>query len=355
MRLVLAVPGDLAAPTGGYAYARQLLHHLPARGVAATHLALPGGFPDPEPDDLARTQAALAGVPTDAGLLVDGLAYGALPPALIRAAGRPMAVLVHHPLGYETGLAPERAAALVAGERAALALAHRVVATSRYTARMLAAEFGVPPERITVAEPGTPPAGRVSPRPGPQARLLAVGAVTPRKGYDVLVRALATLADLDWSLTIAGSLDRAPDCAAALRAAIAAADLQDRVALAGAVTAEALDRLHAGADLAVSASLFEGYGMALAEALARGLPLVATLGGAAAETVPAGAGLAVPPGDAPALAAALRDLIADPARRAAAAAASWAAGQRLPDWPDTAAAVAAALTIPVTIPVTMPS
>ncbi|AWN52716.1 glycosyltransferase family 4 protein [Methylobacterium sp. 17Sr1-1] len=346
MRLVLAVPGDLSAPTGGYAYARQLLAHLPAQGVAATHLALPGGFPDPGPDDLAGTAALLAQVPRDAALLVDGLAYGALPPEVIRAAGRPVAALVHHPLGYETGLSPERAAALVAGERGALALASRIVTTSRYTARLLAAEFGVAPERIAVAEPGTPPAARVVPRPGPPVRLLSVGTVSPRKGYDVLVRALATLTDLDWSLTVAGSLDRAPDCAASLRDQIAASGLDSRIALAGAVTPGTLERLYAEADLAVSASLFEGYGMALAEALARGLPLVATSGGAAAETVPAGAGRAVPPGDAPALAGALRALMADPARRAEAAAASWAAGRRLPDWPDTAAAVAAALRDP---------
>ena len=343
MRLVLAFPGDLAAPTGGYAYARRILRHLPALGVAAEPLRLPDGFPDPDADDLARTRAALAGVPAEAALLVDGLAYGALPQDLIRAVGRPMAALVHHPLGYETGLSSERAAALVAGERAALALASRVVATSRYTARLLTAEFGVAPGRITVAEPGTAPAARVPPRTGASVRLLAVGTVSPRKGYDVLVRALATLADLDWSLTVAGSLARVPESAAALRAQIAAAGLAGRITLAGAVAPETLDALHAGADLAVSASLFEGYGMALTEALARGLPLVATTGGAAAETVPAGAGRAVPPGDASALAAALRDLIADPARRAEAAAASWAAGQRLPDWPDTAAAIAAAL------------
>lgn len=346
MRLVLAVPGDLAAPTGGYAYARALLAHLPAQGITATHLALPGGFPDPSPDDLADTAARLAAVPHDAALLVDGLAYGALPPGIIRAAGRPVSALVHHPLGYESGLSPARAAALLASERAALALAARVIATSRFTARMLESEFGVPPERLAVAEPGTPPAPPVLPRPGPHVRLLAVGTVSPRKGYDVLVRALSSLTDLDWSLTIAGSLERAPDCATALRGQIAAAGLSERVTLAGAVTPDALERLYAQADLAVSASLFEGYGMALTEALARGLPLVATIGGAAAETVPAGAGRAVPPGDAPALAAGLRELIADPESRAKAAAASRAAGSRLPDWPETAAAVATALRIP---------
>ncbi|GJD47714.1 D-inositol-3-phosphate glycosyltransferase [Methylobacterium crusticola] len=341
---VLAVPGDLAAPTGGYAYARALLAHLPAAGVAVAPLRLPDSFPDPTPADLAATAAAFAALAPDAVLLVDGLAYGALPPGLIRAAApRPLVALVHHPVGLEAGLAPERAAVLIESERAALGLARGVVATSRFTARLIARAFGVPAARITVAEPGTSPAARVAPRPGARAALLAVGAVTPRKGYGVLVRALRDLADLDWRLTIAGALDRAPACAAALREAVAGAGLAGRVTLAGAVPAAALDRLYAEADLVVSSSLFEGYGMALAESLGRGLPVVATTGGAAAETVPDAAGLKVPPDDAPALAAALRALIADPGRRAAAAAAAWAAGRRLPDWGSTAAAVARAL------------
>ena len=133
-------------------------------------------------------------------------------------------------------------------------------------------------------------------------QLLAVGAVSPRKGYAVLVEALRDLTDLDWHLTIAGSLDHAPDAAAALGDAIQAACLNRRITVAGAVDDSDLARLYDRADLFVSPSLFEGYGMVLAEAMARGLPLVASTGGAAAETVPDAAGVKVPPGDVAALA-----------------------------------------------------
>ncbi len=108
MRVCLAVPGDLSAPTGGYAYAREVLAHLPGAWPSRRRSGAAGRFPDPGAEELARTMALLAEVPAGTGLLVDGLAYGALPPELIRAVGRPVSVLVHHPLGYETGLSPER-------------------------------------------------------------------------------------------------------------------------------------------------------------------------------------------------------------------------------------------------------
>lgn len=342
--VAFAIPGDLGTPTGGYAYARRLLAEFGRHGVRAAILPLPGSFPDPTPEDVALAGRLLSEAAPGAVLLVDGLAYGALPPAVIAQAGeRPVVALVHHPLGLEAGLTPARAATLMASETAALALARRVVATSRFTARLLARDFGVDPRRIVVAEPGTEPAARVPVRAAGPVSLLTVGAVTPRKGHRLLVEALRGLADRDWHLTVAGALDRAPACAAELRAAIRAAGLADRITLAGAVTDAALEALYAGADLVVSPSLFEGYGMALAEALARGLPLVATTGGAAADTVPPGAGLTVPPGDVPALGAALRSLIEDPARRARAAEAAHAAGLRLPRWSDTASLIAACL------------
>jgi len=338
------IPGDLATPTGGYAYARRLLADLAAHGVDATAVPLPGSFPHPTPGDLAATQIAIAGTRQDAVLLVDGLAYGALPPKVVACAGsRPIVALVHHPLGLEAGLGADDALRLVASERTALALATRVVVTSRFTRSLLVAEFGVPAGRISVAEPGTDPAPRATGGGSRRVSLLAVGAVTPRKGFDLLVQALATLTDLDWHLTIAGACDRSPDHVAALRRTIASDGLGGWITLAGAVSPDRLAELYDRADIMVSASLFEGYGMALAEALAHGLPVVATTGGAAAETVPDGACLKVAPGDATALAAALRLMVGDPEHRRATADAAWAAGQALPRWRDTAAIVAATL------------
>jgi glycosyltransferase involved in cell wall biosynthesis len=338
-RAVFAVPGDLNAPTGGYAYARRLLALLPGEGIDIVPLALPGSYPDPSADDLAETARRVALAPPDAVILADGLAYGAMSEAVIAGFRRPVVALVHHPLGLESGLAAERRAALLSSEARALALAARVIATSPLTARLLARDFGVAENRIAVAEPGTEPAPRARGTVRPVA-LLSVGAVSPRKGYVELAAALAGLRDLDWRTTIAGSLDRDPAAAARLRAAIAEAGLEGRIVLAGAVGEEALARLYDAADLFVSSSLFEGYGMVLAEALARGLPLVASTGGAAAETVPDAAALKVAPGDVAALSDALRRAISDAGLRRRLADAAFAAGLALARWPDTAAKVA---------------
>jgi glycosyltransferase involved in cell wall biosynthesis len=340
--VVFAVPGELDTPTGGYAYARRLLELLPAEGLTVTHLALPSAYPTPSADDLARTAELVSGTDPDAVLFIDGLAYGAMPEDLIRRFGRRIVALVHHPLGLESGLSETRSRELIASERQALALARRVVVTSPLTGRVLASDFGVPPERIVVAEPGTEPAARVR-GTGSPVQLLSVGAVSPRKGYDVLVRALGELKDLDWRAGIAGATDRAPETAAALKASIQEAGLSERVELAGAVADAELAALYDRADLFVSPSLYEGYGMVLAEAMARGLPIVASTGGAAAETVPEAAALKVPPGDVRALAEALRAAISDAALRTRLAEASWQAGQKLPRWRDTAVRVAKVL------------
>ncbi|HEX8665637.1 MAG TPA: glycosyltransferase [Beijerinckiaceae bacterium] len=340
--VAFAVPGDLSSPTGGYAYARKLLALAPEHGVSLAHLRLPSGFPHPSAEELAETERLLAAAAAPL-LLVDGLAYGALPTDLVRRLPpQKIVVLVHHPLGFENGLPPQRRAELLASERDALAEAARVIASSFFTARLLVSDFAVPPDKIDVAEPGTEPVPRARGTGDPVA-LLAVGAVSPRKGYEVLVRALGELPDFDWRLTIAGSLDHTPQAAASLRRAVAETGLERRVVLAGAVDEDELERLYDAADVFVSPSLFEGYGMVLAEAMARGLAIVASTGGAAAETVPDAAALKVPPGDVPALRDALRDMIADPSLRRARADAAWAAGQALPRWPDTAATVAAVL------------
>ncbi len=340
---VFAIPGDIALPTGGYTYDRRVLALFERHGVRAGHVALAGSFPSPSADDLVATERLLAATPPGAVLLIDGLALGAMPPALIRRVGRPLVALVHHPLGLEAGLTPARARELVASETAALAVAQCVIATSTTTARTLVADFAVPPGRIVVAEPGTDaaPSARGTGHP---LQLLAVGSVVPRKGYDVLVRALDTLpAGVDWRIDIAGARDRSPATDAALAAQIAASPFAARIRLLGAVDDARLAALYDAADLFVMPSLFEGYGMVLAEAMARGLPIVCTTGGAAAETAPDSAAIKVAPGDAMALASALAAMLNDDARRRRMADAAWLTGQSLPRWDDTTRIIADAL------------
>ncbi len=336
---VFAIPGDISLATGGYAYDRRVLALLPGHGVAVTHLQLPGSFPSPTPADLAETARLLAGVDRSAVVLVDGLAYGALPVANIAPIASPIISLVHHPLCLEAGLPEKRQDELRALETAALARAAHVIVTSPLTGRTVATDFGVPPGRITVAEPGTEPAARAT-GTGEPLQLLAVGSIVPRKAYDILVRALASAASTAWRLTIAGPTDRDPEALAALQTAIHETGFSSRIDLIGPVATAELDKLYAAADLFLMPSLYEGYGMVLAEAMARGLPIVCTTGGAAAETVPAGAGIKVAPGDERALSDAILRVLDDPVLRRRMSEASWAAGQKLPRWEDTARIVA---------------
>lgn len=341
MSIAFAIPGELSLPTGGYAYDRRVLAEWDRMGIACRHLALPGSFPSPTEADLDTTREILTA--TAGLLLVDGLAFGALPEAFVAALPHPLIALVHHPLALEAGLSPARAAQLRASETAALRHTDAVVVTSPATKALLVADFGVAAGKVTVAEPGTDPAPRAEgSAAGKPLSLLAVGAVIPRKGYDVLVAALADLADRAWHLTIIGALDRAPDTVAALRRQITEAGLDGRISLAGAVSDARLTEAYAGADLFVMPSLFEGYGMVLTEALARGLPILCTTGGAAAETAPDEAALKVLPGNVAALRQGLGVLIDDGVARKARADAAWRAAGSLPRWQETAIRVAAA-------------
>ena len=341
MKLAVAIPGDLATPTGGYAYDRRIVAELTRRGFAIEVIGLGEGFPQARDDVRLAAVATVAARARDCPVVVDGLALGVLPELAARPRGR-LIGLVHHPLALETGLPAAAAAALAASERLALSGAAHVIATSATTARLLVADYGVPPGRLTVAPPGTDrvPLAHGS-RDGVPA-LIAVGSLVPRKGYDVLVAALATIADLPWRLTVVGDATRDPATAAAIAADVARRGMADRIVLAGAVGADQLAALYRAADLFVLASRFEGYGMAYAEAIAYGLPVVGTRAGAIPDTVGSAAVL-VGPDDVPALGEALRALVGDRDRRAHMAAAARAAAAGLPTWDDAADLVARAV------------
>lgn len=329
--LVLAVPGDISAPTGGYRYDARVISELTGRGRSAKALALPGDFPAPSEASIETALKALAGLPTDATLVIDGLAFGALPADGIAALGRPVAALVHHPLALETGLSAEGAARLEASERAALEKAALVIATSEATRTILIERFGVEPRRVRVAEPGVDPQPRAK-GGGETPVVLSVGAVTPRKNHAALARAFGTLADLPWRWVIAGALDRDPACAEALKREIEAAGIADRTDLLGAVDDDRLAQAFDGADVFALPSRFEGYGMAVTEALARGLPVVAGRGEAAEALVTERAGALVEPDDVEGLGEALRVLLESPGARAKASNAARSRAARLPRW-----------------------
>lgn len=339
---IFAVPGDLKSPTGGYAYDRRVMERLPDFGVNVVHLPLPGSFPNPSDGDVAETMRTLQARPRPSILVVDGLAFGAFTKPMLDALEGRVIALVHHPLFLETGLSHARKVELRETETIALERADHIIVTSRATKRILTEHMNLAMHRMTVAEPGTDPAGRAT-GTGVPLHILAVGAVMPRKGYDVLIEALSKITDLDWRMTIAGALDRHPAAVDTLRASIDNHKLAERVNLAGKVVPATLDRFYESADLFVSASLFEGYGMVLAEAMARGLPIVTATGGAAGDTAGQAVALHVEAGNADELAHALRQALTDKKLRDQLADAAWDAGRALPTWTETARRVAAVI------------
>jgi glycosyltransferase involved in cell wall biosynthesis len=342
--VAFAAPGDLATPTGGYTYDRRIVGGLLELGWGVSVLDIGDGFPQPTAKIRAAARAQLTALPERQPIVIDGLAYGVM--SQEAAALQPhhaIVALVHHPLALETGLSADDAVALRDSERAALGHARHVIATSEATARLLVADYGVRTDRLTVVRPGTDRAASAPRRSGKALTLLAVGAIVPRKGYDVLVEALAKLKDRRWRLLIVGDPTRSPDTARRLSEVITRHGLADRIELTGPVTQERLAEFYKVADLFVLPSRFEGYGMAYTEAIAHGVPVIGTKVGAIPDTVPSGAGILIPPEDVDALAATLRRLIDDAPARERLVAGALAASASFPSWREQAALFASVL------------
>jgi glycosyltransferase involved in cell wall biosynthesis len=350
--LVLIVPGSLETRTGGYEYDRRIVAGLRARGWPVEVREVDGSFPHPTSAALAEAARALAAVRDGGTALIDGLAFGAMPAEVEREARRlRIAALIHLPLAAEIGLSQDIAARLEASERRAIAAASLVIVTGRGTAAAMM-RYGAAPDRITIVEPGTDrgPLARGSQRgrggqggsTGP-LQLLCVATLNPGKGHEILFRALAAVGHRNWRLTCAGSLDRHPETVQRLRAILQTLGLEECVQFAGDLDAAALALCYHGADVFVLATLHESYGMAVAEALGRGLPVVSTATGAIPELVGDDAGLTVPAGDTMALAAALSRMLDDAPLRARLAEGARRVRDRLPTWEHAVGKAAEAL------------
>lgn len=322
---------DPSRPSGGNTYDRRVCDGLAAAGWSVHERAVPGPWPGPDAAAGRALAAVVADVPDGAVVMVDGLIASAMPDVLVPEAGRlRLAVLVHLPRGGDR-------------ERAVLSAASAVIATSNWTRRWLVEEYALSPDRVHVAEPGVDPAD-LAEGTADGRELLCVAALTPNKGHDVLLAALASVADLPWRCVLVGSTDRDPEFVDRLREQARASGIDDRVHIVGPLTGRGLSAAYSAADVLVLASRFETYGMVVTEALARGLPVVATdvggmpeaLGGVTDGVLP---GLLVPPGDAAAFAAALRLWLDDDDLRRRLRSAARARRESLPAWSETSARI----------------
>lgn len=300
-------------------------------------MPLANSFPEPDSHALRDAEAQLASLPKDALVIIDGLAFGAMASIAERHCQRlKLIALCHHPLALETGLAAERVQAVHAAEQRALTAATAVLVTSNNTAGILQQTFAVPASKITVALPGTDQQ-QSAPCIGDPPILLTVATLTPRKAHDTLIDALAQIVHLPWQARFVGGDDFDSAWARYLRGKVAAHSLTTRIEFVG--TIADLGREYAQADIFVLPSSFEGYGMAFAEALSFGLPIVAARTGAVPDLVPESAGILVPPANASELANALSRLLTDPALRQQLQLGAQQVAHSLPTWADTAASV----------------
>ena len=333
---------DRTKPSGGNTYDRRVCDGLASNGWSVKVCEVAGDWP--EADELSRGMlaGALEDAPRGSVVLVDGLVASASPEVMVPAARRVrIVVLMHMPLGAGGDDADR------GREEAVLRAAAAVVTTSVWTRRWLLETYRLEPERVHVARPGVdaaaPAAGGAE-----GGNLLCVGAVTPGKGHDTVVAALARVADLDWRCVCVGSVTRSSEFVASLRRDIRDAGLEDRVQLAGPRSGADLEAAYEAADLLVLASRAETYGMVVTEALARGLPVLTCDVGGVSEALGTATdgdrpGLLVLPGDVGAIADALRRWLADPALRTRLRTAAAQRRTTLTGWDRTADRVARVL------------
>jgi glycosyltransferase involved in cell wall biosynthesis len=340
----LVLPNDIddpRLPSGGNSYDRQISRGLAASGWSVQEHAVHGAWPRPGRAELADLARVLAELPDGALVLLDGLVASAAPDVLQPVAGRlRLVVLVHLPLGEDTPGAR-------AQEERALSAASAVVTTSDWTRRRLLELYPLPAHRVHVAPPGVDPAPRV-PGSAEGSQLLCVAAVTPHKGHDVLLAALASIPDRPWACVCVGSLDRDPGFVQRLRRQAVANGIADRVDFVGPKTGAGLEARYAAADLLVLASHGETYGMVVTEALAHAIPVLATSARGLPDALglaPDGSrpGLLVPPDDPAAVAGALRRWLDEPELRQRLRTSAEGRRDTLTGWAVTADLVAAAL------------
>jgi glycosyltransferase involved in cell wall biosynthesis len=337
---------DPARASGGNVYDRHVCRGLGSIGWSVHEHAVAGSWPRPDEASCAALADVVRRIPDDAVVLLDGLVASTAPEVLVPEAGRlRQVVLVHIPLGHRAaGAGPGDSRTR---ERAVLSGAAAVVTTSAWTRRRLLELYDLPADRVHVAEPAVDVAALANGSAAGGA-LLCVAAVIPGKGHDVLLDALATTTDLPWQCVCVGSLERDPDFVEDLRRRTLERGLDERVSFAGPQTGADLERSYAGADLLVLASRAETYGMVVTEALARGLPVVASDVGGLPEALGHGAqgvrpGLLVPSDDPAALGGALRAWLSDADLRGRLRRAARERRESLAGWSTTTSVLAGVL------------
>ena len=312
MCILFVIPGDINLPTGGYRYDTEIINAWKTFGIDVELISLEGNYPFPSQQDKANELDAIKGFPEADIAVVDGLLGGAsleFMSALSKM--MPVTALIHHPLCLENGLDEETAQALKASEQEGLEFVSQIITTSPATTKTVADLFGFDSNKIYTVLPGVKRTQVSQGSKSKTVHLLCVGSVIERKGHKTLLKALGQLEELDWRLDCYGSTKFDEELFDELQDITNKEALSKKVTFHGAVSDETLEAAYAKSDVFVLPSLFEGYGMVYAEAIVRGLPVIATTAGAIPDTVPKTCGILVEPENITMLSQALEQIICD--------------------------------------------
>jgi len=341
--VLFLIPGDMQRQTGGSLYNKKLAEGLTERGFRLELATLP---------DLPYLAGLAVGMVIAPLILIrlairkydvvieDGWAH----PTTFAfnlvcwLTGRVRLVMIVHQVRCRATKPPLRFIVRMF-ERIALRSARLIVTVSDFISSEVERLVGSN-ERIALARPGSallPDTECMPEESGDEPlRLLFVGNCTPVKGLDHLIEALTLLRDIHLRLDIVGDVSFEPRYYKRLARRAKALGMTERVTFHGAISHEVLGRFYSRADIFTFPSLYEGYGIVLAEAMQAGLPIVATRIGPVNEIVRKEENaLLVPPADSTALAGAIRRLAIDPILRVSFGRRSRELAGSLPTWKET--------------------
>ncbi|WP_200846836.1 glycosyltransferase family 4 protein [Arthrobacter sp. 18067] len=331
MQIRFLVPGNVRHGSGGNKYNAKLAGHLTALGATVETVTVDGDWPVGSPADRQRFSDMLDGGAT---VIADGLVASGAPEEIAAAvnAGTNVWILSHMALADHHDL-----------EAKALVAATGVISPSAHAAAELEVRHGT--QNIVIATPGAEKAD-VSAGSEPK-HIVAVAALLPNKSQELLVHALATLQDVEWTAALIGSEQADPSYAAEVRAAVEHYGLENRINVTGELTGPALEDQWQRADLSVLLSRSESFGMVVTESLAHGVPVLVRQGTGAVEALgSADAGLVLDLGDPNNLADTLKNWLTTPVLQERWRSNALQAREHLQGWDATAATVLRALAAP---------
>jgi glycosyltransferase involved in cell wall biosynthesis len=312
MKIHLLYSGDYNALTGGFIYNKRIVEGLKLKGHEIKLHPLPGDFPYPSVDHRNYCMYITQLIPIGEPIIIDSIVFGIIPEILKELSIKnPIIGLIHLLYTVNPNYSIHERESLAISEKESCNYTSAMVATSFFTQQLLL-KLRVNRNIISVILPGVDNYPRKTNYAVTPTKLLCVSNYTTGKGYLTLIKALTLLKDKDWEINCYGNQEFDPEYVRQIKSKIDENGLENRIHIHSAIKDKELSDAYLNADLLVHPSNFETYGMVLTEALAHGLPVVASTGGGIKETVPEKMGFFFTPGDANSLKSVLTDLMDNP-------------------------------------------